>query len=126
MPLDIAWFDAAGGFVSSATMTPCLSVPDADCARYGAAAAYTAAIEVPAGRLAELGIGPGSVLALGSAPAATLSAGAVTPPRHPGDMPIAPRYTRRVIFALPHDTGPRPQGAPGPKGGSPRHARRTN
>ena len=64
MPLDIAWFDDAGGFVSSATMTPCLTGPDADCARYGAAAAYTAAIEVPAGGLAELGIGPGSVLAL--------------------------------------------------------------
>ena len=64
MPLDIAWFDDAGVFVSSATMTPCLTGPDADCARYGAAAPYTAAVELPAGGLAELGIGPGSVLAL--------------------------------------------------------------
>jgi uncharacterized membrane protein (UPF0127 family) len=66
LPLDIAWFDDAGRFVSSATMTPCLSGPEADCARYGATTAYTAAIEVPAGRLAQLGIGPGSVLTLGA------------------------------------------------------------
>lgn len=64
LALDIAWFDAGGAFISSATMVPCLSGPDSGCARYGAAAPFTAAVELPAGRLEALEVGPGSVLAL--------------------------------------------------------------
>jgi hypothetical protein len=65
LPLSIAWFDAAGAFVSADEMTPCLTGPDASCARYGAAAAYQYALELPAGAIDELGVGAGSVLALG-------------------------------------------------------------
>ncbi len=66
MALSIAWFDAAGAFVSAAEMEPCLDGPDSACARYAAAAPYTAAVELPAGRVGELGFGPGSVLELGA------------------------------------------------------------
>jgi uncharacterized membrane protein (UPF0127 family) len=67
-PLDIAWFDADGGFVSSATMEPCLTGPDEECARYDAAAPFLMALEVFAGDMAELGIGPGSVAVLDAGP----------------------------------------------------------
>ena len=60
MPLSIAFFDAAGGFVSATDMEPCLEGPAADCPRYHADGPYISAIEVPQGRLAELLIGPGS------------------------------------------------------------------
>lgn len=66
MPLSIAWFDADGGFVSATEMEPCLEGPDRDCPRYAAGAPYTAAVELPAGRVSELGFGPGSVLELGA------------------------------------------------------------
>lgn len=65
MALDIAWFDTAGALVSTARMKPCLSGPLEACARYAAAGAYTLAVELPAGRLEELGIGAGSVATLG-------------------------------------------------------------
>ena len=39
-----------------------------DCPRYGAAAPYTLALELPTGRLTELGIGSGSVAVLGDGP----------------------------------------------------------
>lgn len=61
MPLSIAWFDAAGAFVSSADMDPCLT---GDCPNYGAAAPYRYALEVPQGRLPALGIGAGARLQL--------------------------------------------------------------
>lgn len=61
LALDIAWFDADGRFVSAAAMSPCLSGPAAACTRYPAAGPYTLAIELPAGALERLGIGPGSV-----------------------------------------------------------------
>jgi uncharacterized protein len=64
MPLSIAFFAADGSFVSATDMEPCLDGPASACARYAAAAPYTAAIEVPAGGLAELGIRAGSRLAL--------------------------------------------------------------
>lgn len=64
MPLSIAFFGADGSFVSTTDMEPCLTGPAAACPRYTAAGPYVAAIEVPQGRLAELGIGPGSRLAL--------------------------------------------------------------
>ncbi|HEX2062946.1 MAG TPA: DUF192 domain-containing protein, partial [Acidimicrobiales bacterium] len=63
IPLSIAWFDAEGRFVSAADMAPCEDREG--CPRYFAAAPYRYAIEVPAGGLDRLGIGPGSVLELG-------------------------------------------------------------
>jgi uncharacterized protein len=60
MPLSIGFFAADGSFVSSTDMQPCLEGPDSACARYGATGEYTAAIEMPLGDLAELGIGPGT------------------------------------------------------------------
>lgn len=61
IPLSIAFFDAGGRFVSATDMVPC---PDEveECPRYPADGPYVHAIEVPAGGLARLGIGPGAVL----------------------------------------------------------------
>ena len=61
IPLSIAFFDAGGRFVSSADMEPC---PDEvrRCPTYGAAGPYLHAVEVPAGDLGRMGIGPGAVL----------------------------------------------------------------
>lgn len=64
MPLSTAFFAADGGFVSSTDMEPCVTGPPAACPRYSAAGPYVAAIEVPQGGFAELGIGRGSRLAL--------------------------------------------------------------
>ena len=64
MPLTIGWFGADGAFVSASDMPPCTETNSALCARYAPAGPYTTAVEVPAGRLAELGIGPGSRLQL--------------------------------------------------------------
>jgi uncharacterized membrane protein (UPF0127 family) len=65
MPLSIAWFDRAGAFVSTLDMEPCLD-REGDCPQYLAAAPFTAALELPAGEVAALGIGPGSVVELGA------------------------------------------------------------
>lgn len=62
MPLSIAWFAADGSFVSTLDMAPCTQEPISNCPVYGAAGPYTEAIEVPAGELTDLGIGPGSRL----------------------------------------------------------------
>lgn len=63
MPLSIAWFDSSGTFVSASDMAPCAA--DApDCPSYGASAPYRYALEVPQGRLPELGVGPGAKLVL--------------------------------------------------------------
>lgn len=65
IPLSIAWFTAAGEFVSSTDMEPC---PDAlaaqdECPTYAASGEYRYAIEVPQGQLGAVGIdGPGSRL----------------------------------------------------------------
>lgn len=61
IPLSIAFFDINGRFVSATDMVPC---PDEveECPRYPADGPYVHAIEVPAGGLARLGIGPGAVL----------------------------------------------------------------
>ena len=61
IPLSIAFFDAGGRFVSSADMEPC---PDEvrRCPTYGATRPYLHAIEVPAGDLGRMGIGPGALL----------------------------------------------------------------
>lgn len=63
VPLTVAWFDAAGRFVSSADMAPC---PDQDgCRTYAPSRPYRFALEVPAGGLARVGVGPGSQLEVG-------------------------------------------------------------
>jgi uncharacterized protein len=67
-PLSIAFFAADGRFVSSADMAPCLTGPDAECARYAADAPYTDALEVAKGTLPDLLIGPGATLVLTAAP----------------------------------------------------------
>jgi uncharacterized protein len=58
MPLDIAFFAADGAFVGSAAMEPCLQPSAADCARYAPDEPFQFALEVPAGALDDLGIGP--------------------------------------------------------------------
>lgn len=67
LPLTVAFFDN-DRFVSARDMVPC---PDDDddprCPRYSADAPYTQALEVPAGRLPALGVGPGSRLEVGGA-----------------------------------------------------------
>jgi uncharacterized membrane protein (UPF0127 family) len=61
IPLSIAFFAPDGTFVSSADMTPC--PPETEtCPLYAATAPYQFALEVPAGDLPRLGVGPGSVL----------------------------------------------------------------
>jgi uncharacterized membrane protein (UPF0127 family) len=64
IPLSIAWFSQGGRFVSSTTMPPCPK-STASCPVYSAAAPYSVAIEVAAGRLPGLGIGPGSAITVG-------------------------------------------------------------
>jgi uncharacterized membrane protein (UPF0127 family) len=65
MPLSIAWFDAAGRFVSSADMEPCLDQAGSQCPVYPAAGPYSYALEVQKGGLGPLGVGPGSQISLG-------------------------------------------------------------
>ena len=62
VPLTVAWFDAGGRFVSSADMATC---PDQNCPTYGAAGPYRFALEVLAGGLERLGVGPGSTIEVG-------------------------------------------------------------
>jgi uncharacterized membrane protein (UPF0127 family) len=65
LPLSIAYVDADGDVVSSTDMEPC---PDAvaNCPTYPPGGPYRMALEVPQGRLAELGVASGSRLALGA------------------------------------------------------------
>ncbi len=65
MPLSIAFFAADGRFVSAVDMAPCEDRPN--CPIYSAAAPYRYALEVPQGKLGELGVGPGSTLVLSGA-----------------------------------------------------------
>lgn len=60
LPLSIAFFDAAGQFVSTTDMAPCIR--QASCPTYAAARPYRYALEVPQGALPRLGIGPGTRL----------------------------------------------------------------
>ena len=64
LPLSIAWFNADGGFVSSADMQPC---PEGTrtCPTYSAKGPYRTAIEVPLGGLEPLGLVEGSRIAIG-------------------------------------------------------------
>jgi uncharacterized membrane protein (UPF0127 family) len=66
LPLSIAFYGPDGQFVSATDMEPC--PPDADCPRYSAEDVFTAAVEVPQGDLAELGLVAGSTLQLGASP----------------------------------------------------------
>ena len=60
IPLDIAWFDASGQFVSASRMVPCVtdSPTGADCESYYATGPYRYALELAAGDLAALGERP--------------------------------------------------------------------
>ena len=58
IPLSIAFFDAEGAFVSSKDMEPCDD--GADCPTYSSDGPAQFAIEVPQGRLASVGVTPGS------------------------------------------------------------------
>ena len=51
-PLDIAWFDGDGGFVSAASMAVCATPP---CPLYRAAGPYRWAVEAPVGAFGDLG-----------------------------------------------------------------------
>lgn len=64
LPLSIVYLDADGRPVSTADMAPCPD-EDATCPTYRARGAYRAAIEVPQGRLADLGIVDGATVEIG-------------------------------------------------------------
>lgn len=59
-PLSIAWFAESGEHVGQTDMTPCITDDSSTCARYGADAAYTLAIEMFEGQLGTVGIAPGA------------------------------------------------------------------
>jgi uncharacterized membrane protein (UPF0127 family) len=63
-PLSIAWFAADGRYVGAAEMEPCLDSDAGDCPLYAPDAEYTLALEVFAGGLEPLGVGPGSRIEL--------------------------------------------------------------
>lgn len=65
IPLSIAWFGSDGRFINETEMPPCPSIA-VNCPTYEAAAPYELALEVPAGQLAGLGIGPGAMVHLGA------------------------------------------------------------
>ena len=58
MPLSIAWIAEDGAVVSTADMDPCLD--EEPCPAYPPGGIYRTAIEVPQGRLDDLGIVPGA------------------------------------------------------------------
>jgi uncharacterized membrane protein (UPF0127 family) len=64
IPLSIAWFDPTGKFLNTTTMLPCPKT-SATCPTYSAISPYSVAIEVRAGGLPQLGIGPGAKIAVG-------------------------------------------------------------
>lgn len=61
VPLSIAFYDAAGAYLDAFDMEPCVAEP---CPSYPTPADFTVAVEVPQGRLTELGMVPGSRLDL--------------------------------------------------------------
>jgi uncharacterized membrane protein (UPF0127 family) len=65
MPLSIAFFDAEGGFVSATDMAPCDD--SANCPTYPSGGTYRFALEVPQGKLADLGVAEGSTIDIGGA-----------------------------------------------------------
>ncbi len=67
IPLAVAYFDVDGRFVSAVGMEPC-PAEATSCPAYPPAGPYLHAIEVPAGGLGRLGIGPGSTLSFPGTP----------------------------------------------------------
>lgn len=65
LPLSIAFFDPAGQYVGAFDMEPCIAEP---CVLYRTPDDFLVAIEVVQGRLADLGIGPGSTVDLTDVP----------------------------------------------------------
>jgi hypothetical protein len=63
MPLSIAYLSADGDIVSTADMEPCGD--SADCPSYPADGPYRSALEVPQGRLDDLGVVPGARVEVG-------------------------------------------------------------
>jgi uncharacterized membrane protein (UPF0127 family) len=59
-PLSIAWFAPDGHQVGSADMSPCIDTESSACPSYSPGSDYDLAIEVFAGGLEGLGLGPGS------------------------------------------------------------------
>lgn len=64
LPLSIAFFTSRGTFLSSTLMTPC-PAGLARCPLYSASGPFRTAIEVPAGQLPVLGVGPGTAVHVG-------------------------------------------------------------
>jgi uncharacterized membrane protein (UPF0127 family) len=62
-PLSIAWIDAVGRIVSTEDMEPCGDIPT--CPLYTPEGSYRFALEVPKGRLGELGLVEGATLKVG-------------------------------------------------------------
>jgi uncharacterized membrane protein (UPF0127 family) len=69
MPLSIAWIDGDGTLVSTADMVPCEDREG--CPTYPPGGPYRTAIEVPQGRLGDLGITEGAIVTVGGACAPT-------------------------------------------------------
>jgi len=63
IPLDIAFIDGAGRIVSTHTMQPCGSNAPGDCPVTRPGVSYRAALEVPAGTFASLGVEVGDCVA---------------------------------------------------------------
>ncbi|SDN63002.1 hypothetical protein SAMN04487957_101200 [Halomonas shengliensis] len=63
IPLDIAFIDGAGRIVSTHTMVPCGSNAPGDCPVTRPGVPYRAALEVPAGTFASLGVEVGDCVA---------------------------------------------------------------
>lgn len=62
VPLDIAYLDAQGTIVDIVAMDPCVAVAAADCPVYTPDAPYRAALEVPQGWFASVGVADGDVV----------------------------------------------------------------
>jgi uncharacterized membrane protein (UPF0127 family) len=63
LALSVAWFDRSGRYIAAANARVCRT--DGQCVSYAAGRAYQYALEVPAGKLGSLGVGPGAQLHLG-------------------------------------------------------------
>lgn len=61
-PLSVAYFDARGRYASALDMAPCSDAPD--CRTYPASAPFGYAVEVPQGKLADVGVAPGARIRL--------------------------------------------------------------
>jgi uncharacterized protein len=119
IPLSIAWFDPTGRFVNGTTMPPCPKT-SLTCPTYAAIAPYSVAIEVAAGTLPQLAIGPGAQLAVGEVAG---DARRHTPPPYSRLMDLLRTSTTmtRKFNPAPDRPGPRAS-LPGPQGGEAAYA----